>query len=104
MIDRHLNVGSQVVLDKQNLDLLITTLAAEGFTTVGPRIDNELIVYSKIEGTKDLPTGILISSLVAIPGSNSFSLPAMSSFPWLRIPIGGSLKMIKTHHDSHYLA
>ncbi len=59
MTDKTLAVGSTVTLPKLELDLLLADLRKNGFQTVGPHLQDESIVYTKIEGLKDLPRGIL---------------------------------------------
>jgi ferredoxin len=57
---------SAVVVDCRGLDALITTLQARGFSTVGPRVRDDAVVYGEIESTADLPAGC---SDVQAPGS-----------------------------------
>ncbi len=59
MLDSTLNTGSTVALPKPELDALLADLRQIGFQTVGPRLQDESIVYKEIEGLKDLPRGIL---------------------------------------------
>jgi sulfhydrogenase subunit beta (sulfur reductase) len=59
MSDKTLAVGSTVALPKSELDLLLADLRKNCFQTVGPHMQDESIVYGKIDGLKDLPRGIL---------------------------------------------
>ncbi|MBE3066273.1 MAG: 4Fe-4S dicluster domain-containing protein [Chloroflexi bacterium] len=59
MTDKSLTIGSTVALPKPELDLLMADLRKNGFQTVGPHLQDESIVYTKIDGLKDLPRGIL---------------------------------------------
>jgi sulfhydrogenase subunit beta (sulfur reductase) len=59
MTDKTLFIGSTVALPKPELDLLLADLRKNGYQTVGPHLQDESIVYTKIEGLKDLPRGIL---------------------------------------------
>jgi sulfhydrogenase subunit beta (sulfur reductase) len=59
MNDKNLTIGTTVALPKGELDLLLADLRTEGYQTVGPRLQDEGIVYAQIEGLKDLPRGIL---------------------------------------------
>ena len=59
MTDKNLTIGSTVALPKPELDLLMADLRKDGFQTVGPHLQDESIVYKKIDGLKDLPRGIL---------------------------------------------
>jgi sulfhydrogenase subunit beta (sulfur reductase) len=58
MSDKSLTVGSSVALPKTELDLLLADLRNNGFQTVGPHVQDESIVYTKIDGLDDLPRGI----------------------------------------------
>ena len=59
MTDKTLSVGSTVALPKPELDFLLADLRKNGYQTVGPHLQDESIVYTKIDGLKDLPRGIL---------------------------------------------
>jgi hypothetical protein len=59
MTDKTLLIGSSVSLPKSELDLLLADLRSNGFQTVGPHLQDESIIYTQIEGLKDLPRGIL---------------------------------------------
>jgi sulfhydrogenase subunit beta (sulfur reductase) len=59
MKDNPLFIGSTVALPKTELDPLLADLRTDGYQTVGPRLQDECIVYKEIEGLKDLPRGIL---------------------------------------------
>lgn len=53
-----LTTGKSVVIRKQELDALLADLRTDGFQTIGPRLQDESIIYKDIEGLKDLPLGI----------------------------------------------
>lgn len=59
MLNNPLTIGSTVLLPKTEFDLLLADLRENGYQTVGPRLQDESIVYKEIEGLKDLPRGIL---------------------------------------------
>lgn len=59
MIEKNLSVGSTVAIQKTELDLLLADLRTNGYQTVGPRLADESIIYTQIEGLKDLPQGVL---------------------------------------------
>ena len=59
MIEKNLTIGSIVALAKPELDALLVDLRSNGYETVGPRLQDESIVYKQIEGLHDLPRGIL---------------------------------------------
>ncbi|MBN2386081.1 MAG: 4Fe-4S dicluster domain-containing protein [Anaerolineales bacterium] len=58
MLDTTLNLGSRVVLPKPEFDLLLADLRQSGYQTVGPRLQDESIVYSGIDSLADLPRGV----------------------------------------------
>ena len=59
MTSNTLTIGSTVAVLKTELDPLLADLREKGYQTVGPRLQDESIVYKEIEGLKDLPRGIL---------------------------------------------
>ena len=59
MNEKNLTIGSTVALPKSELDLLLADLRSNGYQTVGPRVQDECIVYTEIEGLNDLPRGLL---------------------------------------------
>jgi ferredoxin len=59
MIEKNLTIGTTVALPKAEFDLLLADLRSNGYETVGPRLQDESIVYKEIEGLQDLPRGIL---------------------------------------------
>ena len=59
MVDTHLVLGATVALPKTELDHLIQLLKQMGYTTVGPTVREDAIVYSPINGMDDLPKGYL---------------------------------------------
>jgi sulfhydrogenase subunit beta (sulfur reductase) len=59
MNERNLTIGSTVALPKAAIDLLLADLRADGYQTIGPRLQDESIVYKPVESLQDLPRGIL---------------------------------------------
>ena len=59
MNEKNLTIGSTIILPKPELDALLADLRSDGYQTVGPRLQDESIVYKEIEGLKDLPRGLL---------------------------------------------
>ena len=59
MTDKTLSVGGTVALQKSEFDLLLANLQNNGYQTIGPRLQDEGIIYADIGGMKDLPRGIL---------------------------------------------
>jgi len=59
MNDKNLAIGTTVALPKAELDLLLADLRSSLYQTVGPRLQDESIVYKEIEGLQDLPRGLL---------------------------------------------
>jgi sulfhydrogenase subunit beta (sulfur reductase) len=66
MTENPLSLGSRVTLPKSELNGLLADLRQAGYQTIGPRIQDESIVYAGIETLDDLPRGILS---VQKPGS-----------------------------------
>ena len=50
MLEKTLNIGSTIALPKPELDALLADLRSNGYQTVGPRVQDESIVYEEIEG------------------------------------------------------
>jgi sulfhydrogenase subunit beta (sulfur reductase) len=59
MNEKTLSIGNTITIAKPELDLLLADLRENGFQTVGPHMQDESIVYTTIDGLKDLPRGIL---------------------------------------------
>jgi ferredoxin len=59
MNEKNLTIGSTVALPKAELDHLLADLRSNGYQTVGPRLQDECIVYKEIESLQDLPRGLL---------------------------------------------
>ena len=59
MNEKNLTIGTTVALPKVELDHLLADLRSNGYQTVGPRLQDECIVYKEIEGLHDLPRGLL---------------------------------------------
>lgn len=57
MTENQLNIGGTIALPKSELDGLLADLRSRGYSTVGPRIRDESIVYAEIENLADLPVG-----------------------------------------------
>ena len=52
-------VESAYILDaEKGLQNLIATLAAEGYQVIGPKREDEAIVYGELAGASDLPVGL----------------------------------------------
>ena len=45
------------ILPKSRLDELISLLMGDGYEVIGPRIEQQAIVYGPVQGVKDLPVG-----------------------------------------------
>lgn len=52
-----LELDSNVVIQKQDFDLLLIKLQGLGYETIGPRVENETLIYSSIQSLDDLPQG-----------------------------------------------
>ncbi|MET8471794.1 4Fe-4S dicluster domain-containing protein [Streptomyces sp. NPDC006422] len=50
-------IGTTAILDRSGLDALITALAAEGRTVVGPTVRDGAVVLAELEGAESLPWG-----------------------------------------------
>ncbi len=59
MPERTLTVGSTVAIPKIEFDVLLAELRQQGYQTIGPRLQDDGIVYKEIEGLQDMPRGIL---------------------------------------------
>jgi sulfhydrogenase subunit beta (sulfur reductase) len=59
MTIKDLTIGSILALPKTELDGLIADLRAQGFQTIGPRLQDEGIVYAEIAAADDLPRGLV---------------------------------------------
>jgi len=57
--DTRPQIGSTIAIQKADLDLLLSNLKANGYELIGPRIQNDSLVYGPIESMKDLPQGYL---------------------------------------------
>src|SRR5512133_3885342 len=45
------------VIERETLDALLAALRERGYTTIGPTIRDQAIVYDEISSTEDLPAG-----------------------------------------------
>jgi ferredoxin len=93
MTDIVLNIGSTVALPKPELDGLLADLRSQGYQTIGPRLQDESIVYKDIEGLKDMPRGIVSEQAPAHyrltqTGSNRYFdfIPAAQSWKQFLFP------------------
>lgn len=93
MTDNVPSIGSAVVLPKTELDGLLADLRTRGYQTVGPRLQDESIVYKEIEGLGDLPRGIVSEQAPAFyrltqTGSNRYFdfIPAAQSWKQFLFP------------------
>ncbi len=60
MINEHRpEIGSTIAIQKSTFDLLLKELKAQGYETVGPRVENETLVYALISTLDDLPRGYI---------------------------------------------
>jgi ferredoxin len=66
------------ILPKPRLDDLIRLLLQEGFEVIGPRIEQQAIVYGPIQSAKDLPVG------------------------WTDRQVPGSYRLEKRHDDAYF--
>ena len=51
------SIGSSVALPKSELDGLLADLRSLGYQTVGPRLQDESIIYTQVGTLADLPRG-----------------------------------------------
>jgi sulfhydrogenase subunit beta (sulfur reductase) len=58
MLDITISRGTIVAIPKAEFDLLLADLRENGYQTVGPRVQDESIVYSEIQTLADLPRGV----------------------------------------------
>lgn len=59
MANKQLPVGSFLEIDATQLQVLIDTLRASGYRTIGPRIADGAIVYADLTSTDQLPVGYI---------------------------------------------
>jgi sulfhydrogenase subunit beta (sulfur reductase) len=52
-----LEIGSTILIQKPDLNLILTRLREEGYQTIGPKVKNETLVYEPIETLGELPQG-----------------------------------------------
>lgn len=58
MLNEHLpEIGSTITIQKATFDLILSRLKEDGYLTIGPRVNNETLVYETIENLSDLPQG-----------------------------------------------
>ena len=57
MPNQILDVGAKVVIKKPQLNILIDSLQASGYQTIGPRVRDNAVTYAPIETLEDLPRG-----------------------------------------------
>ena len=57
MAAKHPPVNSFVRIDKQELQVLIEVLQAQGYRTVGPRVVDAAVVYRDLDSADQLPKG-----------------------------------------------
>ena len=51
------SAAPSVVIDREGLDALLLALRTDGYETVGPTVRDGAIVYDRVEGVADLPSG-----------------------------------------------
>jgi formate hydrogenlyase subunit 6/NADH:ubiquinone oxidoreductase subunit I len=59
MSDRKLDLNNEVVIQKEELNLLLDTLKNQGYQTVGPHIKHQVLQYGPIQSLADLPQGYI---------------------------------------------
>ncbi len=52
-------IGSTIVIQKPDLDVILNRLREEGYQTIGPKVKNETLVYEPIETLGELPQGYI---------------------------------------------
>jgi sulfhydrogenase subunit beta (sulfur reductase) len=57
--DRGPEIGGTVTLPKKAFDSLLVRLREDGYQTVGPRVENDTLIYGPISGLEDLPQGYI---------------------------------------------
>jgi len=57
MPELRIDISSTYALHKADFDRLLTRLHEYGYQTIGPRVDQNSLVYDEIEGLADLPQG-----------------------------------------------
>jgi len=50
-------IGSTIVIEKENFNGILAKLKENGYETIGPRVKNDTLVYDHIEKLDDLPRG-----------------------------------------------
>jgi ferredoxin len=50
-------MGSTILIQKPDLNIILTRLKEAGYQTIGPRVKNETLVYESIETLDELPQG-----------------------------------------------
>jgi sulfhydrogenase subunit beta (sulfur reductase) len=59
MTETRLELGSIYAVSKPEFDQLLLRLKAQGFETIGPRVQDNNLVYAPIESLQDLPKGFV---------------------------------------------
>ena len=59
MTEVRLEIGSIYVLPKIEFNKLLTRLKDKEFITLGPRVENDTLIYAPIDGLNDLPRGYI---------------------------------------------
>ncbi len=57
--DQRPEIGSTVVIQKADFDRLLSNLKANRYELLGPRIQNDTLIYGPIESLQDLPRGFV---------------------------------------------
>ncbi|MBI3988305.1 MAG: sulfite reductase subunit A, partial [candidate division NC10 bacterium] len=57
MIGSSLQIGDQVIVERQHLQQLLDVLRKRGYRLVGPTVQGGAIVYDELNSTADLPVG-----------------------------------------------
>src|SRR5512138_3412806 len=105
--EKYLAIGSTVAVAKSELDALLADLRADGFQTVGPHVQDEIIVYKEIEGLKDLPRGVMSEQnpgayrMVQSDKARYFDfIPAMHS--WKRFLFPSQIKLFEARKEGKW--
>lgn len=57
--ETHLELDSTVAIHKQDFNLLLKKLQGMGYEVIGPRVDNQTLIYDEIQTLDDLPRGYI---------------------------------------------
>ncbi len=57
--DQRPKIGSTIAIQKADFNLLLSNLRTNGYTPIGPCIQNDTLIYGPIESLQDLPRGFI---------------------------------------------